>query len=316
MVSRKRIDWEVILKPGAFSPEWVKRPAPSDLVSNLLIYQELFHIEDTDAMLKRAIELCLDPIGLVRAGVYLYDEAMNLMLGTWGTNLNRDVVDEHHAMFELDSDGLEVFARAFSAEAHWTVVQACPIIDQSGSETQVVGKGWVVCTPVRSARRPLGMLYNDAGMTDAAVDPAKQLNTAILCSVIGAALERNRQASGNTLALVASAKHATVTKVTRMLAEDPTLSGKEMAKRFGISLSRLARLFKMEMGLSLVEYRNRLRLERFSRLVDAGGSNLLEAALASGFGSYAQFHRVFCATHKKTPREFLQQRGRSSTQQK
>lgn len=316
MVSRKRIDWEVILKPGAFSPEWVKQPAPSDLVSNLLVYEEIFHIEDTDAMLRRAIELCLDPVGLVRAGVYLYDEPMNLMLGTWGTNLRREIVDEHHAMFELDNDGLEVFARAFSAEAHWTVVQDCPLIDQSGSATEVVGKGWVVCTPIRSARRPLGMLYNDPGMTDAKVDPAKQLNAAVLCTVIGAALERNRHASGNTLALVASAKHATVTKVTRMLAEDPTLSGKEMAKRFGISLSRLARLFKMEMGLSLVEYRNRLRLERFSRLVDAGGSNLLEAALASGFGSYAQFHRVFCATHKKTPREFLQQRGRSAAPQK
>lgn len=316
MVARKRIDWEVILKPGAFSPEWRKQPAPSDLVSQLLVYNQLFQIEDTDAMLKRAVELFLEPVGLVRAGIYLYDESLNLMLGTWGTNVRREIVDEHHAMFEVGSDGLDVFTRAFSAEAHWTLVENCPIIDQSGSDTQVIGQGWVVCTPIRSLTRPLGMLYNDAGLTDSSVDPVKQLNAAILCAVVGAALQSNRHPERDTGALLASAKHATVTRITRMLAEDPTLSGKSMAKQFGISLSRLARLFKMEMGLSLVEYRNRLRLERFSRVVDGGGSNLLEAALSSGFGSYAQFHRVFCATYKKTPREFLSQRGRGQTHQK
>jgi AraC-like DNA-binding protein len=43
-------------------------------------------------------------------------------------------------------------------------------------------------------------------------------------------------------------------------------------------------------------------------LVDSGGENLLEAALSAGFGSYAQFHRVFRAWRGTTPREFLQGR--------
>jgi AraC-like DNA-binding protein len=43
-------------------------------------------------------------------------------------------------------------------------------------------------------------------------------------------------------------------------------------------------------------------------LVDSGGENLLEAALASGFGSYAQFHRVFRTWRGTTPREYLQHR--------
>ncbi len=102
-----------------------------------------------------------------------------------------------------------------------------------------------------------------------------------------------------------------VVRIVRMLARDPSLGGNDMAKTLGISLSRLARLFKTEMGLSLVDYRNQLRLERFMTLVDAGGGNLLEAALAAGFGSYAQFHRVFSAIYKKTPREYLQPRSQS-----
>jgi AraC-like DNA-binding protein len=76
-----------------------------------------------------------------------------------------------------------------------------------------------------------------------------------------------------------------------------------------ISLSRLARVFKTLKGTSLVEYRNGLRLERFVAMMDRGCTNLLEAAMDSGFGSYAQFHRVFRARLHTTPREYLRPAG-------
>jgi transcriptional regulator GlxA family with amidase domain len=94
-----------------------------------------------------------------------------------------------------------------------------------------------------------------------------------------------------------------------MLAKDPAMGGKEIAAGLDISLSRLSRVFKAEMGMSLVEYRNRLRLDRFSVLLDRGRTNLLEAALAAGFGSYAQFHRVFRALRHVTPREYLRRQA-------
>jgi transcriptional regulator GlxA family with amidase domain len=100
-----------------------------------------------------------------------------------------------------------------------------------------------------------------------------------------------------------------VREAQRLLARDPTLGGKEIADKLDISLSRLARVFKVETGTSLVDYRNRLRLERFGALVDSGRDNLLEAALAAGFGSYAQFHRVFRAVRGASPREYLRKRG-------
>src|SRR6185437_11720263 len=59
--------------------------------------------------------------------------------------------------------------------------------------------------------------------------------------------------------------------------ENPGLGGKEMAAALNMSLSRLARVFKMLMGISLVEYRNRLRLERFEAVIDRGPKNLLDA---------------------------------------
>jgi AraC-like DNA-binding protein len=303
MPKRRRIDWSVILPKNPPSPSWGGSRAPSGAVDLLLALGDLFAINDRDALLKRAVELALGTVGLVRAGLYLYDDQLDLMLGSWGTDLRRKVIDEHHAMFQLNGPGRRVLQRAMSGEAHWTIVEDCPIVVNSSAETKVVGQGWVVCTPVRSARTPLGMLYNDAGLTDAAVDPDKQAHAAVLCAVLGLRLEALRASGRATYS--PSVRHPAVAAAVRMLTNDPSLRGGDIARKFGVSLSRFARVFKTDMGVSLVDFRNQLRLDRFSALVDSGGNNLLEAALAAGFGSYSQFHRVFRALRGQSPRKYL-----------
>src|SRR6185436_8837980 len=86
-----------------------------------------------------------------------------------------------------------------------------------------------------------------------------------------------------------------VDRVRQALDEDLSLTGDRLAADFRVSPGYLARTFKREMGLSLVEYRNRLRLERFFETSQRqeGSGTLLCAALEAGFGSYAQFHRVY-----------------------
>ncbi|MBN2574983.1 MAG: helix-turn-helix transcriptional regulator [Deltaproteobacteria bacterium] len=303
MPKRRRIDWSVILPKQPPSPTWGAAPAPSDSVDLLLALSSLFTINDMDALLKRAVELALHPVGLVRAGLYLYDSQLGLMLGTWGTDLQRKVIDERHSMFQLDQAGLRIFQRALSGEAHWTVAENCPIIVNNLDETRVVGQGWVACTPIRGTQGPIGMLYNDAGLTDAQVDGRKQADAAMLCTVLGLRLEALRGAG--RVAYGPSARHPAVTAAVRMLTEDPSLRGGDIAKKIGVSLSRFARVFKADMGLSLVDFRNQLRLDRFLSLVDTGGGNLLEAAYAAGFGSYSQFHRVFRALRGTSPRDYF-----------
>jgi AraC-like DNA-binding protein len=66
----------------------------------------------------------------------------------------------------------------------------------------------------------------------------------------------------------------------------------------------LAKHFRREVGASLVDYRNRLRIEKFLELAVRSG-NLLQAALDAGFGSYAQFSRVFRQQMGVSPRGYL-----------
>jgi len=103
--------------------------------------------------------------------------------------------------------------------------------------------------------------------------------------------------------------HPAVAKAVQLLQGSAgTIDGRELALRCGLGRSGLSRRFRQDTGLSLTEHRNRVRLERALTLVQGGHEpNLLHAALAAGFGSYMQFHRVFRARFGVSPREWLAQ---------
>jgi len=312
MQTRRRIDWPELLGADAPKPTWTKAPARSETVARLRELAPLFRARHPDDLAKRTVELSLGAVGLVRAGLYFYDDRLDLMVGTWGTDLRRKVVDEHFAMFRVDEPGKAVFARAVSGEALWTVIEDCPLIVNAPNNTRVIGRGWAVCTPICAAGRILGALYNDPGLTRSRVDARKQEATAELCALAGMLLGEMPRARSRSFVSGAATPHPAVTKAVRMLAEDPSLSASDLAAHLQVGPGRFARVFKQEMGVSLVRYRNQLRLERFVKIMDAGRSSMLEAARAAGFGSYAQFHRVFQSLRGATPRAYLGRgRGRA-----
>jgi len=298
------VDWSVILGTEIPNAVVVTRPQSDELAEVLSVFDELLVLDDRDAMLRRTVELARDRIGLTRVGVFLYDDERQAMLGTWGMDIRGGLVDEHHVMYDIGDTDREVFRRAAIEGIHFTVVDNCPIVEQLENETRVVGRGWVACTPIRSARANFGMMFNDAALSGAPVDELKQARAAVLCSLLGTILDFTRDVP-KTAKLDLARKRPMIVNALGLLTKDPSLSGKKIASSLGISVSRLARVFKQETGVSLVDYRNRLRLERFQMLVDSGGENLLAAALSAGFGSYAQFHRVFRASRGTTPREYL-----------
>lgn len=90
---------------------------------------------------------------------------------------------------------------------------------------------------------------------------------------------------------------------------DPSVSRGALAEGLGVSPSKLGKAFRAQMGIAFVDYRNQLRLQRFLKLVYPGGGNVSAAARSAGFGSYAQFHRVFRALVGQSPKEYLKQQA-------
>ena len=90
--------------------------------------------------------------------------------------------------------------------------------------------------------------------------------------------------------------HPAVARAIQELRNDASLQGiGDLARSCGVSPSHLSKLFARDLGVSVTEFRNRLRLQHFLDHYHAGGEKytLLAAALDAGFGSYPQFHRVF-----------------------
>jgi AraC-like DNA-binding protein len=92
----------------------------------------------------------------------------------------------------------------------------------------------------------------------------------------------------------AGSLHSAVARAMALLREDPSKNLKTLARETRISPSQLSRLFKRQSGVSITDFRNSLRLDAFVDRCDGGRENAMFAlAKEAGFGSYAQFSRVF-----------------------
>jgi AraC-like DNA-binding protein len=89
--------------------------------------------------------------------------------------------------------------------------------------------------------------------------------------------------------------HPAVDRVARLLHAEPDAGDlADLARIVGLSPSHLSRLFTAQMGVSIGRFRNQQRLQRFLRRYGTGRrTTALDAAHEAGFGSYAQFYRVF-----------------------
>jgi transcriptional regulator GlxA family with amidase domain len=168
-----------------------------------------------------------------------------------------------------------------------------------------MGHGWLVVTPLVAEGELLGVVYNDAARTHSAMDEGKQVRLAVFCSLLANLIHARRGRAGWQTTPSESEQSPVVRRVLEALNQNVLVGARSLAGEMSISPGHLTRVFRTEMGVSLVEYRNRLRIERFFTLVERGGDNLLAAALSAGFGSYAQFHRVFRKVVGTTPREYI-----------
>ncbi|HSC88999.1 MAG TPA: AraC family transcriptional regulator [Polyangiaceae bacterium] len=306
------VDWPTLVGRDLGTPR--TQVGGAGTVSVLSAADELSSYRDLDTVYRRAVELGRDRIGLERVSLFLYDSSSERLVGTWGTGVAGETTDEHHIYFTAGFHHREATAQAIAGISRWMVFQDVPLTVQVDGEPRVVGIGWNAVTPILGRAGPIGLLANDAARSGSALDESKQVQTAIFCRLLGSIIEDLRRGAEELpwKSLLASLprvgednRQSLVISIVHALHRDPTLTGQALAKRLGASGPRLAQTFAAEMGMSLVEYKNRLRIERFFSLVAPGGGNLLQAALDAGFGSYAQFHRVFRELVGAAPKEYL-----------
>ncbi|ASS67322.1 MULTISPECIES: AraC family transcriptional regulator [unclassified Paenibacillus] len=75
----------------------------------------------------------------------------------------------------------------------------------------------------------------------------------------------------------------------------------EAAAHAGISKTRAVHLFKQQIGCSIMQYAQQVRLAMALRLMDNSQLTLEQIADESGFGTYTYFHRVFRERYGLSP---------------
>jgi len=85
---------------------------------------------------------------------------------------------------------------------------------------------------------------------------------------------------------------------------EPRFSLDDIARRAGLNQSYASRAINRGLGVSFNHFINEMRVEHAKSLIDAGASNFLEVAHASGFGSKASFNRAFRQHTQQTPSQY------------
>jgi len=78
----------------------------------------------------------------------------------------------------------------------------------------------------------------------------------------------------------------------------------EVAKVSHLSVSRLAHIFKEQMGITIIDYLTSVRVERAKQLLLATDQNCTEICFEVGYNNQSYFTRTFKSLVWMTPRQF------------
>ena len=85
---------------------------------------------------------------------------------------------------------------------------------------------------------------------------------------------------------------------------DSAISLAHVAKAVHLSVSRLAHLFKEQMGITIIEYLTSVRIEHAKRLLLTTDKSCTEICFSVGYNNQSYFTRTFKELVGLTPRQF------------
>ena len=291
--------------PSPRVPERIPGEQLPGIAQVLAISDELGVYTELDDLVRRAVELGRERLKLERLSIYLRDGKTGLMHGMFGTGPSGETVDERwHAHYVSDED-CERLKQLVPQGRLWHYLDDVPLQVPRPRRTLILGRGWNTATPLLAAGKLVGVMYADAALSNSSFDAERQAHVALLGATLANLVHAQRSRLRSEHADGPGQPTRLVRRALAALEKDCDLRGQDLAREFGVSPGHFARVFKTELGVSLVEYRNRLRLRRFFRNIEQGESNLIQAVQAAGFGSYAQFHRVYRQLLGGTPRDLI-----------
>jgi len=183
-------NWEENERLQAKIIEYGKLERISDGLRGIVnIAEELIVCPDLDALFKMSVEFCREKLGIERCAIFLAED--EYMVGTYGTDRNGRTVDEHAQRFLKDEAWSNRCKMIKKGEQSWFVVEE-PYLEWNGTNTVQIGKGWIVVTPIQTAKSVIGVFVNDTAISQAQLNLINQDMLAVFSSLLGDIVELKR----------------------------------------------------------------------------------------------------------------------------
>jgi PAS domain S-box-containing protein len=115
----------------------------------------LTQVDQLDDFYRKTVEFGLERLGFDRVALFLYDKENNLALGTYGTDINGNVNDEHAIRFTPGNEG--VMMRALQRSERFCFDENTEL----RTALHVVGKGWNASAVLWNGAQSIGWLVAD-----------------------------------------------------------------------------------------------------------------------------------------------------------
>ena len=111
-------------------------------------------------MLRLAIELARDRLGLERVGLYMRDRGVDriIMRGTWGTGCRGETTDERALFHECAPSDYEALLGARLGGGLGMYHPHAPLFANDTGRPMVIGEGWMMATPLVAAGEVVGII--------------------------------------------------------------------------------------------------------------------------------------------------------------
>jgi PAS domain S-box-containing protein len=151
---------------------------------------ELLKYSDVEVLLRRAVELGREKLGLERCTIFLIDNAEDRVLGSYTNNRYGRTVD----LRELQYKGVEEWLELCQPlrDQRWRVNEN-EMFEWDGEKRVSLGRrGWVAVTLLQAEDGVVGSFHNDTAWTGSPLDPVQQELVAVYCSLLGNIIQRKR----------------------------------------------------------------------------------------------------------------------------
>ncbi len=156
---------------------------------------ELVSCPDINIMLRRAVELAREKLGIERCGLFLLDAAGEYVRGTYGTDFQKQTSDESNIFYPLGG----WWKKCFDAHSHntqrWFVSENEPHSAYTQGKHNLGEHGWIAATPLVASSQIIGVVFNDAAVSGVALDETQQELLAVYCSFLANLIFARRAAS-------------------------------------------------------------------------------------------------------------------------